>query len=199
MHTCSKYDSTYGRFPGEVEVTQDTSDRQRAEHQGFRERDPQNSLGRLVSTCYRVNRPLHRCDKAAAHLRGGAKKVIISAPAKGEDLTMVLGVNDRCMTRANTTSFLMLPALPIVLRLPRKYSTTPSALSGPDEYHPLLYQRPAHPGSGSQRPAPRPQCWLQYHHPDHHRCCSCPCPCYSRTQGPLRWHIFARPYRRPFP
>src|SRR5205085_7559080 len=33
-------------------------------------------------------------DKAAAHLRGGAKKVIISAPAKGEDLTMVLGVND---------------------------------------------------------------------------------------------------------
>ena len=33
-------------------------------------------------------------EKAAAHLRGGAKKVIISAPAKGEDLTMVLGVND---------------------------------------------------------------------------------------------------------
>jgi glyceraldehyde 3-phosphate dehydrogenase len=34
-------------------------------------------------------------DKAAAHLRGGTKKVIISAPAKGEDLTMVLGVNEQ--------------------------------------------------------------------------------------------------------
>ncbi|MDQ6662663.1 MAG: type I glyceraldehyde-3-phosphate dehydrogenase, partial [Chloroflexota bacterium] len=33
-------------------------------------------------------------DKAAAHLKGGAKKVIISAPAKGEDITIVLGVND---------------------------------------------------------------------------------------------------------
>ena len=33
-------------------------------------------------------------DKAAAHLQAGAKKVIISAPAKGEDLTIVLGVND---------------------------------------------------------------------------------------------------------
>jgi glyceraldehyde 3-phosphate dehydrogenase len=33
-------------------------------------------------------------EKAAAHLRGGAKKVIISAPAKGEDLTIVLGVNE---------------------------------------------------------------------------------------------------------
>jgi glyceraldehyde 3-phosphate dehydrogenase len=33
-------------------------------------------------------------DKAAGHLKGGASKVIISAPAKGEDLTLVLGVND---------------------------------------------------------------------------------------------------------
>ena len=92
-----KYDSTYGRFPGEVEVTEDSFIVNGQSIKVFAERDPANipwgDLGiELVieSTGFFTD-----ADKAAAHLRGGAKKVIISAPAKGEDLTMVLGVNEQ--------------------------------------------------------------------------------------------------------
>ena len=91
-----KYDSTYGRFPGEVEVTEDTFIVNGQSIKVFAERDPANipwgSVGAdivIESTGFFTD-----ADKAAAHLRGGAKKVIISAPAKGEDLTIVLGVNE---------------------------------------------------------------------------------------------------------
>ena len=42
----------------------------------------------------RIHRLLHRCHAASKHLKGSVKKVIISAPAKNEDVTLVLGVND---------------------------------------------------------------------------------------------------------
>ena len=91
-----KYDSTYGRFPGEVEATPEALVVNGHSIQVISQRDPAQipwgDLGvQLVieSTGFFTN-----ADKAAAHLKGGAKKVIISAPAKGEDLTIVLGVND---------------------------------------------------------------------------------------------------------
>ena len=91
-----KYDSTYGRFPGEVEATPEALIVNGHNIKVISQRDPAQipwgDLGvQLVieSTGFFTN-----ADKAAAHLRGGAKKVIISAPAKGEDLTIVLGVND---------------------------------------------------------------------------------------------------------
>jgi glyceraldehyde 3-phosphate dehydrogenase len=91
-----KYDSTYGRFPGEVEATEDSLIVNGHKIQVISQRDPGqipwSDLGvQLVieSTGFFTD-----ADKAAAHLKGGAKKVIISAPAKGEDLTIVLGVND---------------------------------------------------------------------------------------------------------
>ena len=91
-----KYDSTYGRFPGEVEVTEDTLIVNGHSIKSFAERDPANipwgDLG--VELVIESTGFFTDADKAAAHLRGGAKKVIISAPAKGEDLTMVLGVNE---------------------------------------------------------------------------------------------------------
>ena len=92
-----KYDSTYGRFPGEVEVTEDTFIVNGHTIKVFAERDPANipwgDLG--VELVIESTGFFTDADKAAAHLRGGAKKVIISAPAKGEDLTMVLGVNEQ--------------------------------------------------------------------------------------------------------
>ncbi len=92
-----KYDSTYGRFPGEVEVTEDTFIVNGQSIKVFAERDPANipwgDLG--VELVIESTGFFTDADKAAAHLRGGAKKVIISAPAKGEDLTMVLGVNEQ--------------------------------------------------------------------------------------------------------
>jgi glyceraldehyde 3-phosphate dehydrogenase len=91
-----KYDSTYGRFPGEVEATANSLVVNGHKLQVIAQKDPAQipwaDLGVQVvieSTGFFTD-----AAKAAAHLQAGAKKVIISAPAKGEDLTVVLGVND---------------------------------------------------------------------------------------------------------
>ena len=91
-----KYDSILGRFPGEVSVSDEGIVVDGKTIKALAERDPANlpwgDLGVdvvLESTGFFTN-----ADAAKAHIAGGAKKVIISAPAKGEDLTIVLGVND---------------------------------------------------------------------------------------------------------
>jgi glyceraldehyde 3-phosphate dehydrogenase len=91
-----KYDSTYGRFPGEIEATADSLIVNGHKLQVIAQKDPAQipweDLGVQIvieSTGFFTD-----AAKAAAHLQAGAKKVIISAPAKGEDLTIVLGVND---------------------------------------------------------------------------------------------------------
>src|SRR5437870_10143408 len=91
-----KYDSTYGHFPGEVEATADTLIVNGHKVKVISQRDPgQIPWGDLgVELVIESTGLFTDAEKAAAHLRGGAKKVIISAPAKGEDLTIVLGVND---------------------------------------------------------------------------------------------------------
>src|SRR6266699_441989 len=92
-----KYDSTYGRFPGEVETTADSLIVNGHKIKVLSLRDPGEipwgDLG--VEIVIESVGLFTDADKAAAHLRGGAKKVIISAPAKGEDLTIVLGVNEQ--------------------------------------------------------------------------------------------------------
>jgi glyceraldehyde 3-phosphate dehydrogenase (phosphorylating) len=91
-----KYDSTYGRFPGEVEATADTLIVNGHTVKVISQRDPaQIPWGDLgVELVIESTGLFTDAEKAAAHMRGGAKKVIISAPAKGEDLTIVLGVNE---------------------------------------------------------------------------------------------------------
>ncbi|MFF0144312.1 MULTISPECIES: type I glyceraldehyde-3-phosphate dehydrogenase [Amycolatopsis] len=91
-----KYDSILGRFPGEVSVSDEGIVVDGKTIKALAERDPANlpwgELGVDVvveSTGFFTN-----ADAAKAHIAGGAKKVVISAPAKGEDLTVVLGVND---------------------------------------------------------------------------------------------------------
>src|SRR5436853_4632647 len=90
-----KYDSTYGHFPGEVEATADALIVNGHTIKVLSQRDPaQIPWGDLgVELVNESTGLITDAEKAAAHLRGGAKKVIISAPAKGEDLTIVLGVN----------------------------------------------------------------------------------------------------------
>src|SRR3954469_15583186 len=90
-----KYDSILGPFPGEVEATDDGIVVDGKELKAFAERDPGalpwSEVGAEVvieSTGFFTKR-----DDAAKHLDGGAQKVIISAPATGEDITVVLGVN----------------------------------------------------------------------------------------------------------
>jgi len=91
-----KYDSTYGRFPGEVEATSDSLIVNGHPIKVIAQRDPaQIPWGDLgVDLVIESTGHFTEAEKAAAHLRGGAKKVMISAPAKGEDLTIVLGVNE---------------------------------------------------------------------------------------------------------
>ena len=90
------YDSTFGRYPGHVHAHDDHLHVDDMEVRVFAERDPANlpwgDIGVNVvieSTGFFTER-----SKAAAHLAGGAKKVIISAPAKGPDVTICMGVND---------------------------------------------------------------------------------------------------------
>ena len=91
-----KYDSTYGRFPGTVEAAEDALQVNGNEIKVVAERDPSRipwgDFG--VDVVVESTGIFTDASKAAGHLEGGAKKVIISAPAKGEDLTIVLGVND---------------------------------------------------------------------------------------------------------
>jgi glyceraldehyde 3-phosphate dehydrogenase len=90
-----RYDSAYGRFPGTVESNDEGLVVDGKPVKVFAERDPAqlpwSDLGVdvvLESTGFFTAR-----DDAAKHLEAGAKKVVISAPAKGEDITVVLGVN----------------------------------------------------------------------------------------------------------
>ena len=91
-----KYDSTYGHFPGEIETTADSLIVNGHTIKVISQRDPAqipwSDLG--VELVLESTGLFTDASKAAAHLHGGAKKVIISAPAKGEDITLVLGVNE---------------------------------------------------------------------------------------------------------
>ena len=90
-----QYDSVHGPFPGEVQVKGDAIFVNGREIKVLAAKDPAQlpwkDLGvEVVLECTGLFRER---DQAAKHLEGGAKKVIISAPAKGPDLTIVMGVN----------------------------------------------------------------------------------------------------------
>jgi len=91
-----RYDSTYGRYPGTVEHTGDSLIVDGREIKVLKEKDPAaikwGDLG--VDIVIESTGLFTDAEKARAHLEGGAKKVIISAPAKHEDVTIVLGVNE---------------------------------------------------------------------------------------------------------
>jgi len=91
-----KWDSTYGPYPGKVEATGDSIIVDGKEIKVFSERDP----GGIPWQDYGVDIVIESTglftdgSKAATHLQGSVKKVLISAPAKNEDITIVLGVNE---------------------------------------------------------------------------------------------------------
>ncbi len=90
-----KYDSILGRLPGEVVADDDGISVDGANVRIFAERDPAalpwGDLG--VDVVVESTGLFTDATKARAHIDGGASKVIISAPAKNEDLTVVMGVN----------------------------------------------------------------------------------------------------------
>jgi glyceraldehyde 3-phosphate dehydrogenase len=90
-----KYDSTYGRFPANVEIGEDSITVDGVETKVLGERDPValpwGELG--VDVVIESTGLFTKREGAAKHLDAGAKKVIISAPATDPDITVALGVN----------------------------------------------------------------------------------------------------------
>lgn len=91
-----KFDSTYGKYSGTVEARDGGLVIDGRDITSFSARDPSKIKWGDVGVDLVIESTGFFTDatKAAGHLNGGAKKVIISAPAKNEDLTVVLGVND---------------------------------------------------------------------------------------------------------
>jgi glyceraldehyde 3-phosphate dehydrogenase len=99
-----KYDSTHGRYPGDVSAGDSSLIVDGKEIKVLSERDPSTlpwgDLGAEIvveSTGFFADK-----EGASKHLTGGAKRVIISAPAKGDLPTVVLGINDDILTEADT-------------------------------------------------------------------------------------------------
>lgn len=144
-----KYDSNYGRFEGQVEVGEDGLFVDGKPMKVFTETDPANipwgdlgvaivveSTGIFTVKKDGVNKKGKTVRGAENHItKGGAKKVIISSPAEGEDLTIVLGVNDdkydpavhHVISNASCTTNGLAPAVKVVhdkFRIVRGFMTT---------------------------------------------------------------------------
>src|SRR5574340_806713 len=131
-----KYDSNYGRFDGKVEVLDDGMLVDGKKITGFKETDPSlipwgslgveiviESTGLFTIKKDGVNKKGKTVKGAENHITsGGAKKVIISAPAEGEDLTIVMGVNEdkydpkthHVISNASCTTNCLAPAAKVV-------------------------------------------------------------------------------------
>jgi glyceraldehyde 3-phosphate dehydrogenase len=119
-----KHDSTYGAYPGTVEHTDDALVIDGREVKVLQFKDPAQlpwkDLG--VELVIESTGLFTDATKAAAHLEAGARKVIISAPAKGEDITIVLGVNEdrydpathNIISNASCTTNCLAPAAKVV-------------------------------------------------------------------------------------
>src|SRR5574340_1175726 len=131
-----KYDSNYGRFDGKVEVLDDGMLVDGKKITGFKETDPSaipwsslgveiviESTGLFTIKNDGVNKKGKTVKGASNHItKGGAKKVIITAPSEGEDITLVLGVNEdkydpqthHVVSNASCTTNGLAPAVKVV-------------------------------------------------------------------------------------
>ncbi len=119
-----KHDSTYGAYEGTVDHTDDALIIDGREIKVLQAKDPATlpwgDMG--VDIVLESTGIFTDADKARAHIQAGAKKVIISAPAKGEDITIVLGVNEdkydpenhHVISNASCTTNCLAPAAKVV-------------------------------------------------------------------------------------
>jgi glyceraldehyde 3-phosphate dehydrogenase len=137
-----KYDSVHGTFPGEVTAKGDTINLGNGDIKVTAERDPSRlpwkSLGvDVVMECTGI---FTKREQAAKHLEAGAKKVLISAPAEGADLTVVYGVNHQqlnnnhgIVSNASCTTNCLVPVAKVLhdaVGIERGYMTTIHAYTG---------------------------------------------------------------------
>ena len=122
-----KYDSVHGRYRGDVAVSAEGLTVDGDELKVFAERDPANLPWRELGIDVVVESTgfFRSRDQAAKHLEAGAKKVIISAPGKNEDITVVLGVNQEAydpdahhvISNASCTTNCLAPVVKVLLDL----------------------------------------------------------------------------------
>lgn len=119
-----KWDTNYGRYPGDIGYTENSIILNGREIRVISEREPGNikwaDFG--VDIVVESTGLFTEAKKASAHLNGGAKKVIITAPARGEDITIVLGVNEdkydperhRVISNASCTTNCIAPVVKVL-------------------------------------------------------------------------------------
>jgi glyceraldehyde 3-phosphate dehydrogenase len=120
-----KYDSTFGIFPGKVEAKANALIINGKEIKVFQEKDPAALPWKDLGVEVVIESTGKFRDKAGAqkHLEAGAKKVVISAPATGEDITVVLGVNEKdydpqkhhIISNASCTTNCLAPVVKVLL------------------------------------------------------------------------------------
>jgi|SRR5690606_9096901 len=120
-----RYDSVHGRYDGSVKATKNGLDVDGDEIQVLSEKDPANlpwkDLG--VDIVFESTGRFTNRDDAAKHLTGGARKVVITAPAKKEDVTIVMGVNEdkydpaahHIISNASCTTNCLAPVVKVLL------------------------------------------------------------------------------------
>jgi len=151
-----RYDSTHGRFPGRVTVEGDTLDIGLGPIKCTAIRDPAELPHKAmnVDIALECTGLFTSKDKAAAHLKAGAKRVLVSAPADGADRTVVFGVNHEALTKddlivsnASCTTNCLAPVAKVLHELAvieRGYMTTIHSYTGDqpslDTLHKDLYR-----------------------------------------------------------
>ena len=151
-----RYDSIHGRFPHEVRISGNTIDVGRGPIQVTAEKDPaalpHAALG--VDVALECTGIFTTREKAAAHLKAGAKRVIVSAPADGADMTVVYGVNHQklgkdhvVISNASCTTNCLAPVAKVLndaVGIERGFMTTIHAYTGDqptlDTMHKDLYR-----------------------------------------------------------
>lgn len=120
-----KYDSTHGTYPGKVEAKDGALIIDGKTIKVTAVKDPKELPWKELGVYAAVESTglFTEADKAKAHIEAGAKKVIISAPAKNEDITIVMGVNENCydpakhniISNASCTTNCLAPAVKVVM------------------------------------------------------------------------------------
>jgi len=120
-----KYDSIYRKYPGTVEVVEDGFVINGKKITVLNGKAPEDmEWGKLgVDVVIESTGAFTQREKAEGHLKAGAKKVIITAPAKGEDITIVMGVNDdkydsavhNIISNASCTTNCLAPVTKVIL------------------------------------------------------------------------------------
>ena len=165
-----KRDSVHGPYPGEVKADGNDLIIDGKRIKVTAEKDPANLPHAANGVDIALECTGFFADRASAqkHLDAGAKRVLISAPAKGVDLTVVYGVNDDKLTAEHVDRLqrVLHDQLPRAGREGDERCDRDRAR--PDDDGPRLHQRPEDPRPDPQRQAPRPR-RRHVDDPDHHR------------------------------